>query len=175
MNKGNIFRVASTTDSVSEYFNSRDSAINFIIDEFAIALAFRNETEGERLAEYMLTHNETPNQYPYKYKIEEISVNHEYDKPNSNSVYLVKIDSVQSCTQNGEDYLYSNYEDAREHYESIIDDDMSRYGENPKVISEVTPNSYDRWFDNENYCVEHLKVELIEFVPNKGVSIFSKK
>ena len=86
MNKGNIFRVASTTDSVSEYFNSRDSAINF-----------------------------------------------------------------------------------------IIDDDMSRYGENPKVISEVTPNSYDRWFDNENYCVEHLKVELIEFVPNKGVSIFSKK
>lgn len=175
MNKGNIFRVANPTDSVSEYFNSRESAINFIIDEFAMALAFRNETEGERLAEYMHTHNETPNQYPYKYKIEEIGVNHEYDKPNANSVYLVKIDSVQSCMQNGEDYLYSNYEDARAHYDNIVDEDILRYGEHPNAQSEVGTCSYDRWFDNENYCVEHLKVELIEFVPNKDGSNFSKK
>lgn len=76
----NIFCVTSPNGEVTEYFDNRDSAIAFIVDEFSMALTFRTDVEGEKLTEYMKTHNETPNQYPYKYVISEIKINHEYDK-----------------------------------------------------------------------------------------------
>lgn len=166
MKKDNMYRVTSPSGGVSEYFNCRQSAINFIVDEFEMAVTFRTEQEGEKLAEYMLTHNETPNQYPYKYMIEEVRVNHDYDRPKS--VYMVKVDCVQSCMQNGDEYLYYDYESAREHFDNIIDEDIIRNGERKNVNSELSPTLYDRWFDNENYCVEHLKVELIEFIDKSG-------
>ena len=77
-----IYRVTTPTDSVCEYFEGRDNAIAFIVDEFAMALAFRNDMEGERLAEYMQTHNETPNQYPFKYTISEVKLNRDLVNPN---------------------------------------------------------------------------------------------
>lgn len=75
----NIYLVTSPSGNVNEYFEFRKSAIAFIIDEFAMADAFRYEDEGTRLAEYMEMHNETPNQYPYKYNIEEIALCTDYD------------------------------------------------------------------------------------------------
>lgn len=75
-----IFMVSDGGNNVSEYFGSRESAVRFIIDEFSMALLFRTETEGERLMEYMETHDETPNKYPYKYSIRKIALNTEYDK-----------------------------------------------------------------------------------------------
>jgi hypothetical protein len=75
----NIFRVTSASGRVNEYFINRDCAIAFIVDEFATALTFRDDKEGERLTDYMKTHRETPNQYPFKYYIEEVVVNHDYD------------------------------------------------------------------------------------------------
>lgn len=75
----NIYLVSSASDKVKEYFISRDSAIAFIIDEFSTALTFRDNKEGDRLVEYMKKHDETPNQYPFKYFIKEIKVNHDYD------------------------------------------------------------------------------------------------
>ena len=85
-----IYRVTTPTDSVCEYFEGRDDAIAFIVDEFAMALAFRNDTEGERLTEYMQTHNETPNQYPFKYTISEVKLNRDFVTPKS--IYLVRVD-----------------------------------------------------------------------------------
>lgn len=76
----NIFRVTSDGGSVNEYFDNRDSAVAFIVDEFSMTLIFRNDNEGELFTDYMRSHNSTPNQYPFKYNIEEIKVNHDYDK-----------------------------------------------------------------------------------------------
>lgn len=74
-----IFVVVNSDERVTEYFLKRDSAIAFIIDEFSMTLAFRDNEEGTRLSEYLKTHSETPNQYPFKYIIKEIVVNHDYD------------------------------------------------------------------------------------------------
>lgn len=76
----NIFRVTSDSGSVNEYFDNRESAVAFIVDEFSMTLIFRNDNEGELLTDYMQSHDSTPNQYPFKYNIEEIKVNHDYDK-----------------------------------------------------------------------------------------------
>lgn len=168
MKKDKIFRVTSPTDSVCEFFDCRQSAINFIVDEFALAITFRTETEGERLAEYMLTHNETPNQYPYKYLIEEVRINHEYDAPTQKSIYMVKIDWVKDCMTDNCQFLYYDYEKAREHYDSLVDEDIKRNGENPNVESIMNAYIYDRWYTNEGYCVDHCKIELIEFIEKNG-------
>lgn len=79
MNKKNIFRVTNDGGSVNEFFDNRDSAVAFIVDEFSMTLIFRNDNEGELLTEYMQTHDSTPKQYPFKYVIEEVKVNHDYD------------------------------------------------------------------------------------------------
>lgn len=161
-----IYKVTNPSGNVSEHFNCRQSAIDFIIDEFSMALGFRTDNEGERLAEYMLTHNETPNQYPYKYLIEEIKVNTEYDRPKP--FYLVKVDCVESCMQKGNVFPYKNYEDAREHFDNIVDEDIKKNSKNSNVESGLNSVHYERWFTNENYCVEHLEVELIEVVEKDG-------
>ena len=79
MDKNNIFRVTNDGGSVSEFFDNRDSAVAFIVDEFSMTLIFRNDNEGKLLTDYMESHDSTPNQYPFKYTIEEVKVNHDYD------------------------------------------------------------------------------------------------
>lgn len=74
-----IFKVTNDNGRVEEFFPTRRSAINYIIDEFAMACVYHTETESERLAEYMEIHDATPKQYPYSYTIEKIKLNREYD------------------------------------------------------------------------------------------------
>lgn len=75
----NIFRVTNANGKVNELFETRKSAVSFIVDEFSMTLAFRDDKEVERLTEYMETHNSTPKQYPFEYVIEEVKINHDYD------------------------------------------------------------------------------------------------
>lgn len=164
MNK--IFLVTSPSDKVKEYFNCRQSAIDFIIDEFSMAVCFRTDNEGEKLAEYLLTHDETPNQYPYKYSITSIDVMTDYDKPKS--IYMVKVDCVKSCMQVGGEYLYNNYEDAKEHFDSLVNEDIKNNSNNSNTESGMNPTFYDRWFTTEGYCVDHCNISLIEFVEENG-------
>lgn len=168
MKKDNMYRVTNPSGNVSQYFNCRQSAIDFIVDEFAMAITFRTDQEGEKLAEYMLTHNETPNQYPYKYMIEEVYVNHDYDQPKS--VYMVKVNCIKSYMQNSDEYLYYDYDSAKKHFDNIIDEDLSCNGEIENMTTELSPTIYDRyrWIDCNGYYVEHLKVELIEFIDKHG-------
>lgn len=74
-----IFHVTTPNGYANEYFDRRESAINFIIDEFAVALVYRVANEDDMLRKYLQTHSETPDKYPFKYIIEEIKINHEYD------------------------------------------------------------------------------------------------
>lgn len=75
-----IYFVKDSDKQIVDYFETRKAAIAFIIDEFSMALAFRNDNEGNRLAEYLNTHDETPNQYLFKYYIDSSFVNHDYDE-----------------------------------------------------------------------------------------------
>ncbi len=158
----NIYRVTNPTDSVCEYFEGRDNAIAFIVDEFAMAMAFRNDTEGERLTEYMKTHNETPNQYPFKYIIGEVSLNKDFDKPKS--IYLVKVDGVEDCTANDDEFLFYDYEGAKACFDNIVNEDREKNADNPNLRYMLSSSFYDRWDDYERYCVSHLTVSLIEFI-----------
>ena len=161
-----IYRVTTPTDSVCEYFEGRDDAIAFIVDEFAMAMAFRNDTEGERLAEYMQTHNETPNQYPFKYIIGEVSLNKDFDKPKS--IYLVRVDGVEDCTANDDEFLFYDYKSAKECFDNIVNEEMEKNEDNPNIRYMLSSSSYDRWDDYEGYCVSHLTVSLIEFIEKNG-------
>ena len=162
----NIYRVTNPTDSVCEYFEERDNAIAFIVDEFAMAMAFRNDTEGERLTEYMKTHNETPNQYPFKYIIGEVSLNKDFDKPKS--IYLVKVDGVEDCTANDDEFLFYDYEGAKACFDNIVNEDREKNADNPNLRYMLSSSFYDRWDDYEGYCVSHLTVSLIEFIEKNG-------
>ena len=161
-----LYCVTTPTDSVCEYFEERDNAIAFIVDEFAMALAFRNDTEGERLTEYMQTHNETPNQYPFKYIIGEVSLNKDFDKPKS--IYLVKVDGVEDCTANDDEFLFYDYEGAKACFDNIVNEDREKNADNPNLRYMLSSSSYDRWDDYEGYCVSHLTVSLIEFIEKNG-------
>lgn len=162
----NIYCVTNPTDTVCEYFEGRDNAIAFIVDEFAMALAFRNDTEGERLTEYMKTHNETPNQYPFKYIIGEVSLNKDFDKPKS--IYLVKVDRVTDCTVNDDEFLFYDYEDAKECFDNIVTEDRGKVADNSNIRYMLSSSFYDRWDDYEGHCVSHLTVSLIEFIEKNG-------
>lgn len=162
----NIYRVTNPTDSVCEYFEERDNAIAFIVDEFAMAMAFRNDTEGERLTEYMKTHNETPNQYPFKYIIGEVSLNKDFDKPKS--IYLVKVDRVEDCTANDDEFLFYDYKSAKECFDNIVNEEREKNADNPNIRYMLSSSFYDRWDDYEGHCVSHLTVSLIEFIEKNG-------
>lgn len=162
----NIYRVTNPTDSVCEYFEGRDNAIAFIVDEFAMAMAFRNDTEGERLTEYMKTHNETPNQYPFKYIIGEVNLNKDFDKPKS--IYLVKVDRVKDCTANDDEFLFYDYEGAKECFDNIVTEDRGKVADNSNIRYMLSSSFYDRWDDYEGHCVSHLTVSLIEFIEKNG-------
>lgn len=162
----NIYCVTNPTDTVCEYFEGRDNAIAFIVDEFAMAMAFRNNTEGERLTEYMKTHNETPNQYPFKYIIDEVSLNKDFDKPKS--IYLVKVDRVTDCTANDDGFLFYDYEDAKECFDNIVTEDREKVADNSNIRYMLSSSFYDRWDDYEGHCVSHLIVSLIEFIEKNG-------
>lgn len=162
----NIYCVTNPTDTVCEYFEGRDNAIAFIVDEFAMAMAFRNDTEGERLTEYMKTHNETPNQYPFKYIIGEVSLNKDFDKPKS--IYLVKVDRVTDCTTNDDEFLFYDYEGAKECFDNIVIEDRGKVADNSNIRYMLSSSFYDRWDDYEGHCVSHLTVSLIEFIEKNG-------
>ena len=162
----NIYCVTNPTDTVCEYFEGRDNAIAFIVDEFATAMAFRNDTEGERLTEYMKTHNETPNQYPFKYIIGEVSLNKDFDKPKS--IYLIKVDRVTDCTANDDEFLFYDYEDAKECFDNIVTEDRGKVADNSNIRYMLSSSFYDRWDDYEGHCVSHLTVSLIEFIEKNG-------
>ena len=146
----NIYRVTNPTDSVCEYFEERDNAIAFIVDEFAMAMAFRNDTEGERLTEYMKTHNETPNQYPFKYIIGEVSLNKDFDKPKS--IYLVRVDGVEDGIINDDEFLFYDYKSAKECFDNIVNEESEKNADNPNIRYMLSSSSYDRWDDYEGYC-----------------------
>ena len=138
----NIYRVTNPTDSVCEYFEERDNAIAFIVDEFAMAMAFRNDTEGERLTEYMKTHNETPNQYPFKYIIGEVSLNKDFDKPKS--IYLVRVDGVEDGIINDDEFLFYDYKSAKECFDNIVNEESEKNADNPNIRYMLSSSSYDR-------------------------------
>ena len=162
-----LYCVTNPTDSVCEYFEERDNAIAFIVDEFAMALAFRNDTEGERLTEYMQTHNETPNQYPFKYIIGEVRLNKDFDNPKS--IYLVRVDQVEDGIFNdGDEFLFYDYKSARECFDNIVNEDREKATDNPNMKYMLSPSFYDRWDEGEAYCISHLSVLLIEFIEKNG-------
>ena len=161
-----LYRVTTPTDSVCEYFEGRDDAIAFIVDEFAMALAFHNDIEGERLTEYMQTHNETPNQYPFKYIIGEVSLNKDFDKPKS--IYLVRVDGVEDGIINDDEFLFYDYKSAKECFDNIVNEESEKNADNPNIRYMLSSSSYDRWDDYEGYCVSHLTVSLIEFIEKNG-------
>ena len=161
-----IYRVTTPTDSVCEYFEGRDDAIAFIVDEFAMAMAFRNDTEGERLTEYMKTHNETPNQYPFKYIIGEVSLNKDFDKPKS--IYLVRVDGVEDGIINDDEFLFYDYKSAKECFDNIVNEESEKNADNPNIRYMLSSSSYDRWDDYEAYCLSHLTILLIEFIEENG-------
>lgn len=161
-----IYRVTTPTDSVCEYFEGRDDAIAFIVDEFAMAMAFRNDMEGERLAEYMQTHNETPNQYPFKYIVEEVRLNKDFNNPKS--IYLVRVDRVEECTPNDDEFLFYDYKSARECFDNIVNEDREKAADNPNIKYMLSPSFYDRWDEGEAYCISHLSILLIEFIEKNG-------
>ena len=161
-----LYRVTTPTDSVCEYFEGRDNAIAFIVDEFAMALAFRNDMEGERLAEYMQTHNETPNQYPFKYTISEVKLNRDFVTPKS--IYLVRVDGVEDGIINDDEFLFYDYKSAKECFDNIVNEESEKNADNPNIRYMLSSSSYDRWDDYEGYCVSHLTVSLIEFIEKNG-------
>lgn len=161
-----IYIVANDSGEVKQYFKCRDSAIAFIVDEFSMSLVFRIDNEGERLSEYMKTHNTTPNKYPFVYTIEEIPLNTEFDKPKK--VYMVKSDIVEEGNQFGNEYLYDTYEEARETFDEIVDADIKNNGERDGNTSSIDPTYYERWNENGWYMAEHTKVELIEIEVKNG-------
>ena len=161
-----IYRVTTPTDSVCEYFEGRDDAIAFIVDEFAMAMAFRNDMEGERLAEYMQTHNETPNQYPFKYIVEEVRLNKDFNNPKS--IYLVRVDRVEECTPNDDEFLFYDYKSARECFDNIVNKDREKAADNPSIRHMLSSTVYDRWDEGESYCLSHVTIILIEFIEKNG-------
>lgn len=162
-----LYCVTTPTDSVCEYFEERDNAIAFIVDEFAMALAFHNDTEGERLTEYMQTHNETPNQYPFKYIIGEVRLNKDFDKPKS--IYLVRVDQVEDGIFNdGDEFLFYDYKSARECFDNIVNKDREKAAGNSSIRHMLSSTVYDRWNEDESYCLSHLTILLIEFIEKNG-------
>lgn len=162
-----LYCVTTPTDSVCEYFEERDNAIAFIVDEFAMALAFHNDTEGERLTEYMQTHNETPNQYPFKYIIGEVRLNKDFDNPKS--IYLVRVDQVEDGIFNdGDEFLFYDYKSARECFDNIVNKDREKAADNPSIRHMLSSTVYDRWDEDESYCLSHLTILLIEFIEKNG-------
>ena len=162
-----IYRVTTPTDSVCEYFEGRDDAIAFIVDEFAMALAFRNDMEGERLAEYMQTHNETPNQYPFKYTISEVKLNRDFVTPKS--IYLVRVDQVEDGIFNDDnEFLFYDYKSARECFDNMVNEDRKKAADIPNMRHMLSSTVYDRWDEGEAYCLSHLTILLIEFIEQDG-------
>ena len=162
-----IYRVTTPTDSVCEYFEGRDDAIAFIVDEFAMALAFRNDTEGERLTEYMQTHNETPNQYPFKYTISEVKLNRDFVTPKS--IYLVRVDQVEDGIFNDDnEFLFYDYKSARECFDNMENEDRKKAADIPNIRHMLSSTVYDRWDEGEAYCLSHLTILLIEFIEKDG-------
>lgn len=162
-----IYRVTTPTDSVCEYFEERDNAIAFIVDEFAMALAFRNDTEGERLTEYMQTHNETPNQYPFKYTISEVKLNRDFVTPKS--IYLVRVDQVEDGIFNDDnEFLFYDYKSARECFDNMVNEDRKKAADIPNMRHMLSSTVYDRWDEGEAYCLSHLTILLIEFIEKDG-------
>lgn len=161
-----LYRVTTPTDSVCEYFEGRDDAIAFIVDEFAMALAFRNDMEGERLAEYMQTHNETPNQYPFKYAISEVKLNRDFVTPKS--IYLVRVDGVEDGVINDDEFLFYDYKSARECFDNIVNEDREKAADIPNIEYMLSSSVYDRWDEGEAYSLSHLTISLIEFIEKNG-------
>ena len=162
----NIYCVTNPTDTVCEYFEGRDNAIAFIVDEFAMALAFRNDMEGERLAEYMQTHNETPNQYPFKYAISEVKLNRDFVTPKS--IYLVRVDGVEDGVINDDEFLFYDYKSARECFDNIVNEDREKAADIPNIRYTLSSSVYDRWDEGEAYSLSHLTILLIEFIEKNG-------
>lgn len=162
-----IYRVTTPTDSVCEYFEERDDAIAFIVDEFAMAMTFRNDMEGERLAEYMQTHNETPNQYPFKYTISEVKLNRDFVTPKS--IYLVRVDQIEDGIFNDDnEFLFYDYKSARECFDNMVNEDRKKAADIPNIRHMLSPTVYDRWDEGEAYCLSHLTILLIEFIEKNG-------
>ena len=162
-----IYRVTTPTDSVCEYFEGRDNAIAFIVDEFAMALAFRNDMEGERLAEYMQTHDETPNQYPFKYTISEVKLNRDFVTPKS--IYLVRVDQVEDGIFNDDDeFLFYDYKSARECFDNMVNEDRKKAADIPNIRHMLSSTVDDRWDEGEAYCLSHQTILLIEFIEENG-------
>ena len=160
----NMYLVSSASDKVKEYFDNRDSAIAFIVDEFAMALTFRDDKEGDRLMEYMKKHDETPNQYPFKYFIEEVKVNHDYDKPNI--IYVVECEDVVDCQRDSRIFIFDNHCMAQSKFDQCVDDDIKRFGGDKHQSSRLNPSYYTRWNEQNGYNTNHYDVRLRTYTDN---------
>lgn len=61
-----------------EWFTKREDAIRLINDKMCGALQYDYPEESNELRGYMLTHDETPDKYDYKYIIREVTVMEDY-------------------------------------------------------------------------------------------------
>lgn len=157
----NMFLVTNASGKVNEYFSSRESAIAFIVDEFAMTLAFRDEKEGDRLTEYMKHNSETPNQYPFKYFIKEVGINCDYDKPNM--IYIVLREGYSDGLDSSEVDMYKNYDAAKERFNQIVESDIAELDKDVEKY-ERDENTYTRWDANEGFSYEHFSVQLKTYV-----------
>lgn len=162
----NMYLVSSASDKVKEYFNDRNSAIAFIVDEFATALIFRDDKEGDRLTEYMKSHDETPNQYPFKYFVNEVKVNHDYDKPNM--IYIVDYEEVRDGQAIRQMYVFDNLKMGQERFDELVDEDVRLFGEDTRYTSQLNSSYYSRWNKNDGYIVDHYDVKLRCYIDKKN-------
>lgn len=143
MNK-TMFRVTNTSGKVNEFFDNRESAIDFIVDEFAMTLIFRTENESKLLKEYMEEHNETPRRYPFSYTIEEIKINHDYDKPIKKSIYLVLVESLNCGVGSEQTKMFPTYEKAKEYFDEVVSKDLEKYDPDNTCKYARGENMYER-------------------------------
>lgn len=161
--KNNFFYAVETPSGENvTYFETRESAAMFIVDEFGMAMGFRNNEEPMRLKEYMMSHDITPNQYEYKYMIKAIRLCHDYDKPKS--LYAVRLNVVRECTPMTDVFIFHDRKDAIDKIKEIAEEDKKNYDtEDRTLVTSSTETEYDRWYDDDLYCTNYANAKIFEF------------
>lgn len=159
----NMYCVTNMSGRVNEYFDSRDAAVAFIVDEFAMTLIFRNDNEGRLLTDYMSNHDETPNQYPFHYKIEEIKVNHDYDKPKSYELYLVTIEKHEDDMDDVMTLPFSDYDEAKKCFNDAVSKDESKIDSKNTCRYGRGETMYER-YNSSNGIHDHFFASITKYL-----------
>lgn len=164
----NFFLVTTPNGKVTEYFNNRKSACEFIADEFAMACVFRLPNESERLVEYLMTNNETPNQYEFKYIIKELNFNTEYNS--TNFMYIVQVSERDTqFVEKQNIFIFKEFKNAQNKFYELSNSDIDEFGYDKNMVFEIKDNkSYHRWnkYIGENIC--YYKINIIQMAETKN-------